>query len=417
MRFKSYCFQFLIPAILLTGILLSCSGEKRRTKAGANIVVQDSVVNHPKPIVKVYIENSGSMYGYVTGQTEFEQIVYNFLVDLKLSEVTDSLNLFYINSTILPQKEDIEDFIKKLEPNTFKAKGGNHGASDIANMIKDIVNGMDENSISLFVSDCIFSPGNNKDAEDYLNNQQIGIKNSIGTYYNSHTQTAIIGYRYTSSFKGTYYDKNDKPQHYDGKRPFYIWIFGSQNSLKQMLNKMSDSGYGIKDAENEYVAFGAGAELSEEQYAIKIGSGKFEIDKKNPKHALIKLKKSHNGNAQFAIDVDFAHLLLGDDYLCDTSMYRLNDSSITLESVRRSNNSKYTHTLYFSTTQPHPTNLEVKLLAKIPTWPHLYNDPTGLSLGEGNKDKTFGILQMINGLTEAVVRKDHYTKFGININN
>ena len=91
------------------------------------------------PIINVYIENSGSMDGYVKGQTDFEHIVYNYLVDLKQIEVARALNLFYINSEILPQKDDINDFIEKLEPTSFQAKGGNRGTSDMALMMKDIL--------------------------------------------------------------------------------------------------------------------------------------------------------------------------------------------------------------------------------------------------------------------------------------
>ena len=64
--------------------------------------------------VNVYIENSGSMDGYVKGVTEFEQAVYNYLTDIKISQFSDSLNLFYINSDIIPQGSDISDFIKNL---------------------------------------------------------------------------------------------------------------------------------------------------------------------------------------------------------------------------------------------------------------------------------------------------------------
>ena len=49
------------------------------------------------PIINVYIENSGSMDGYVKVQNEFEQIVYNYLVDLKKIRIAKELNLYYIN--------------------------------------------------------------------------------------------------------------------------------------------------------------------------------------------------------------------------------------------------------------------------------------------------------------------------------
>lgn len=108
------------------------------------------------PIINVYIENSGSMDGYVKGQTEFEHIVYNYLVDLQQIGIAKELNLNYINSEILPQQDDITDFIEKLEPTSFKAKGGNRGSSDIALMIKDILAESNDSVVSIFISDCIF---------------------------------------------------------------------------------------------------------------------------------------------------------------------------------------------------------------------------------------------------------------------
>ena len=62
------------------------------TKKGNNYVVkQDTATAYIdaidfNPVVNVYIENSGSMDGYVKGQTDFEQIVYNYLVNLKLAK-------------------------------------------------------------------------------------------------------------------------------------------------------------------------------------------------------------------------------------------------------------------------------------------------------------------------------------------
>ena len=73
------------------------------------------------PIINVYIENSGSMDGYVKGQTEFEHIVYNYLVDLKQIRIAKEFNLKYINSEILPQQDDITDFIEKLSKTNYKS--------------------------------------------------------------------------------------------------------------------------------------------------------------------------------------------------------------------------------------------------------------------------------------------------------
>lgn len=97
-----------------------------------------------KPIVNVYLENSGSMFGYVNGLTEFEESVYSYLSDICLSGI-DSLNLYYINNRIIPQQSNlghsarIKDFIEKLSPNHFVSAGGSLGVTDIAEMMTSIL--------------------------------------------------------------------------------------------------------------------------------------------------------------------------------------------------------------------------------------------------------------------------------------
>ena len=85
--------------------------------------------------INVYLENSGSMDGYVKGVTEFEQALYSYFSNIKIAKLTDSLNLFYINNTIIKQGNSLEDYIANLEPSTFKLRGGNRRSSDIANVL------------------------------------------------------------------------------------------------------------------------------------------------------------------------------------------------------------------------------------------------------------------------------------------
>jgi hypothetical protein len=84
----------------------------------------DIEVNAPSntPNFNVFIENSASMDGYVQGLSEFKNTVYSFLSDIKspLREIGDTLNLFYINSKPIPFTDQVEDFIEKLDPSTFR---------------------------------------------------------------------------------------------------------------------------------------------------------------------------------------------------------------------------------------------------------------------------------------------------------
>ena len=96
----SVCVATLFVATIAVGSLSGCS-SRRTKKANDNVAKQDTATAYIdaidfNPVVNVYLENSGSMDGYVKGQTEFEQIVYNYLVNLKLAKITSELNLFYI---------------------------------------------------------------------------------------------------------------------------------------------------------------------------------------------------------------------------------------------------------------------------------------------------------------------------------
>ena len=410
----------IIVATIIVGSLSGCT-SRRTKKSNDNVARQDTATAYIdkidfNPVVNVYLENSGSMDGYVKGQTEFEQIVYNYLVNLKLAKITSELNLFYINSDVLPQHDDVQDFIEKLDPTSFKAKGGNRGASDISQMIGMIMNEMNDSIVSIFISDCIFSPGKGKDAGDYLNNQKIGIKNAVGQYFNAHSKLAVMGYRCLSSFNGYCYDKNDVGTLYQGQRPFYVWLFGTQGALNRIQNEMLKNRYQLDGVQNEFMAFAGGTTMPDSFYAVKRGSGKFDLKKSDSKHSIENLKADKNGKVRFSIEVNYAPLIIGDSYLCDTSMYALNDPKYKVVAVERiKEHHKFSHIIHIEAERVHPSNLEIQLLTDTPKWPTLYNDEDGNAIDESNADKTFGIKYMTDGIAEAIIRKNYYTRLFINI--
>ena len=421
---KQYNRNHFLILIISIFFLISFSGcgSSHRRNTNNHLKDKDTATAYISsaeftPIINVYIENSGSMDGYVKGQTEFEQIVYNYLVDLKQIRIAKELNLNYINSRILPQQDDINDSIEKLEPTSFKAKGGNRGTSDMALMIKNIMSEMNDTVVSIFISDCIFSPGKGKDADDYLVNQQIGIKNFIGDYINNHPNLAVVGYRCMSHFDGYCYDKNDFGKYYKGSRPFYIWLFGGQGALNRIKIEMQKNNRPLKGVENVFTVFGGGAEIPDSCYAIKIKSGNFDLDKSDPKHSLKNLKADKGGRVRFSVEVNYAPIILSDDYLCNTELYELSDPKFELVTVERIKEyKKFSHVLTFETDHVHPSTLDVILKACLPKWPEQFNDEDGNEITAENADKTYGIKYMAEGIASAIIRKNYYTRMTININ-
>ena len=89
---------------------------------------------------------------------------------------------------------------------------------------------VDDQNAAVLISDFVFSPGKNVNAQDYLNNQGVGIKIDFAEKIKKFDLSAVI-IQLESNFEGTYYDKTNKPIPFKGKRPYYIWIFGSNRRL------------------------------------------------------------------------------------------------------------------------------------------------------------------------------------------
>ena len=149
----------LLGLLFLVCVCFSCGnrgGKINDSKKQSSKIIQP----HPIQDVNVYLENSGSMDGYVKGNTGFEQSIYAYLTDLQISKLVDTLNLNYINSRIIPLGCDVEKFIHNIEPADFRRHGGDLGTSDIAIVLDSILKLHKKNDISIFISDCIVSPGN-----------------------------------------------------------------------------------------------------------------------------------------------------------------------------------------------------------------------------------------------------------------
>lgn len=413
--------KFLLYSItmLCVFVICNCDAQSRRRGAPKENEEQPQQIDTVKaitvkPTVNVYIENSGSMDGYVKGVTEFESAVYNYLSDIKISDITDALNLYYINSQIISYAQGadadvIEDFINKLEPNEFKIRGGNRGTSDIADVIKMILRETKENTISILVTDGIFSPGRGRDAEAYLVNQQIGIKNAMAEHLKNQPNFGVIVYQLLSKFDGIYYNKVDSKIPYNGQRPYYIWVFGPANDLAELRVSVPEAKFNGKGVQRMLTFVSGDQNIN---YAV-VKSGR--MSKKSSKTSIIGLEADRKGDVVFSVNTNFKSLLLDDNYLLDVRNYEVSNFDLFIKP--NSNCEQYTHTLTFKTDKKNRKNGELLLRLKMqkPNWNDA-NDDDGSGCVEG---KTYGIKYQIDGVYQAfanTTKKDAYTEIKINVN-
>lgn len=362
--------------------------------------------------VNVFLENSKSMDGYVKrgGDASFKTAVSNLLADIKISNVCDSLNLGYINKVILYQKKNasspgIQHFFETLDPDTFRDKGGDRSVSDLSSILERVLQTVDDRNAAIVISDFVFSPGRNAQAQEYLNVQSMSIKMNFAEKRRSFDLATII-VQLESDFDGKYYDKTNTPIQLTAKRPYYIWILGSKQQVKQILkSKLVDN---IKGYQHKLLLH---AIKDEQPPAFKImykpQIGRFDA-KLLPEGIITNAVMSKDGKFGFNMAVNFSNGLLEEEYVVDTANYILSNSHyhLTVEAIQDKSNpalNGFTHLLHLSTDQLRDEMLEISVVGKPPSWVYTASsqDDSNILQDDDEKRRTFGFRYLVEGVCSA----------------
>lgn len=342
------------------------------------VVVPDTVV------LNVYMENSGSMDGYMCPGSMLKDAVYDYVSDVK--KETNICNLYYINSQVIPYNGSLDSYIKDLTPASFAKAGGNKSNTDLRQIFKDIIKYHNANSVSIFVSDCILDIPEN--AIDFFGNCQVSLKNIFNEALAKYPSIGVEIVKLESTFDGYWYCGNNKVKLSGVKRPYYMWIIGDVNILAKINKKasVSDVIHGIK----EYCAFSP------------IDNLPFDIDKKT---------YQANNSINVEMCVDMGTTLQSELTIKNIGSYKVTTpSQVIVSNVSAITNSAnpYSHVINLQITNPQSINSEVVNLVypQFPSWIENSNDDTGKDVLK-NIDKTTGIKYLIKGVAEAY--KNHTT--------
>ena len=370
--------------------------------------------------INVFLENSASMDGYVKGVTDFETAIYSLLGDFKISGLCDSLNLNYINSKSIPYSKknalpaDIQDFIEKLEPSIFRQRGGDRSVSDLKNILNTILKTVNRKNAAVLISDFVFSPNANANAQDYLNNQGVGIKIDFAQKLNVYDLITVV-IQLQSNFDGFYYDKKDKPIRMSCKRPYYIWMFGDTKQIREILEKKIldiKGGYqnrlvlqSIKGASAPNIKIQPKATFGTFNRAgIRDGIISGATESKGPRT---------RGLFGFNVAVDFSSSLQDGNFYADTANYKLSNGNyhLKVESINANNSdaslSGFTHLLKLQTAYLKEEALQIDVVGGMPSWVYrsASNDDANIASDDSEKQKTFGLKYLMEGVTDAFYPK------------
>lgn len=380
--------KIIVPSVL--GILVLIFIVSQIIVGGKIVLDWESSYSAPtlpdSVSLNVYVENSGSMNGYMCNGSNLKDAVYDYVSDLKKN--TTTCNLFYINSQIIPCKVSLDDYIKNLTPSSFAKAGGNLKDTDLRSIFKLIMNKHEANTVSVFVSDCILDIPQN--ATNYFGNCQVSIKNTFNEALAKNPNLGVEIMKLQSKFDGYWYCGKNKQKLDNVKRPYYIWVIGDKNILAVLNEKVpfinrKIMGEGIQD----YCAYSTSQPIL------------FDIDQK--KYAV-----NHANKISVEVLADLRPSLQEESLLENIYQYTPEDIVQTkVVSVRpiTKSGSKYSHVLNLELSSPQ-TLKSASITLNYPEmaqWVKLSNDSTGVY--DNSIDKTTGIQYLIQGVADAF--RDH----------
>lgn len=394
----------------------SQNASQQGTAVGANIYPFSA-----NPAVNVYLETSGSMNGYVNGGTSvFQQVVKEYLSGINNGNFAQSVNYFYINNKITPKGTDLTNYITRLTPSSFAAAGGG-ATTDIGGLFKAILEKTDNNTISIFISDCIISPGSNSNTAAYANGQMTDVRNAIIGYINQYQDLACLVYQFDSGFNGRYFDFQNKPHKVNMQRPFYIWVFGhTYNIAKLKLEVVPDQDFKVAPIRNQWMIFNTRLDYLQKDgvfYGLMLPN-----NMKNGKYThvdrtvLRSIQKGPDGNFRFSFgaNMGLAATLMGDSYIEDTNNYNKIVNKATRElfygEIEKDYNqrSPYSHSFRVDSDSPFQKGtFTLAFIPKVPSWAYECTDVDDHVFNGDNDNKTYGLKYIFDGVFSGYNNAGH----------
>lgn len=385
------------------------------TAAAATTTTTPAITEEPAQLEKVifFIENSGSMFGYINQANEFK----NSLVGIAYLPEFDKADksFYFINGTssslknsgiqIKYQGDDPEVFKNRLNPASFNV--GDVRFSDLNRIFEIALDSAKGNQISVIVSDCIYDVGEETDPLTALKTEIQKTQHAFRTrLQNENIQTLVI--KAGSRFNGQYYyaSKKGSEKIQNTGRPFYIIFLGKSALLNKALTEQSISGkivgphetarYFINDEKNIPFQIVPSIDLK----------GEFKPDFKN-KSKLTKARPLM-GEFQFAFAVDFSSLPFSDSYYASTGNYDCPYSNFSVVKVTRITKKipgvEGTHLITVFTDKNPLGDLQVVLKNVTPGWvmeTHIDNEDVI------DSTHTFGFKSLMDAVSEAYDYVNH----------
>ena len=372
-------------AILLVAVLAIVAvwiGRGRAHEAGnaEHFLPADTVtVSTAKPVVKIYMENSGSMNGYVTTNSQFKNALGHLIT--KADGFYSGTSLDFINQGIYhtPLCDDLDNFVLNLNPQSMQV--GNTSSTDINKIFKMILDHTQRDTVSVLVSDCMY------DVDNVGNLLSAAASSTTGTFMkairrarDSKHEFAAIIMQCMSEFSGNYYEGN-QAMPCDTQRPYYVIVMGNVEQVRDFDRHMEleDTPTGLPGMTHKYMLSSEPTWLLNHMNARIFSSNFTNALRIQAHHDGLNVRKvtlDHDQpNFNFALGLGVSQLFADPSYLLDINNYEVEPSQYQITDVN--DKAKFTECDFFrrpiclqmvALGQNYVPKVTVRLKNQIPGW-------------------------------------------------
>lgn len=398
---KRYYLILILFFISLMILLSCCNSDTSRPKENTNEKTTDSTENPQGiPYLKLYVENSGSMFGYVSSYTtDFKLVIGKIIHDKDFDDIDMDFN-FINGDGKSPSKSfnDKEVFEQSLSKTGMKV--GDTKTSDLNGMLKTMLTNANDDTVVVFISDGIYDVGsNNYDALKALGDNT---RETVRKTLRKNNTIQAVAIKMQSLFDGSYcYATKNGSKYYNDKRPYYIWIFGKGELLKKYFsdNKISNwPGYKnhvrLQVTKNLSIPFKLSSENQKGSAKIR---GNNTLEGCSPRH----------NTFAFSIIVDYNPLVFSDEYLADVLNYNC-DNNFSISQIKNASSQVITaagvdeykrpFVITFETGRKPMGTLNIMLNNKKSAWIEASNADDENII---DSDHTFGFSTLMEGIVGA----------------
>lgn len=226
-RSRILIILFVISLIILNG----CTSDRLEYHVSFSNNHEDSI---QLSSVKIYLETSVSMKGYVNPNIPGPYTLIQNLPFI-ISDI-DSKFKPSVLYTISDVPSEYRNSKQKFNENLGTGNIFNGNSSKLQGIVNTIIDSTGQNSLNILITDCLLDLGKGQTTSAQMPYIQSQIYDHIVS-----KNISVAVFQFYSDFDGThYYDcKNTKPSPHSGRvmnnRPFYIWLFGQKQAIKEVM--------------------------------------------------------------------------------------------------------------------------------------------------------------------------------------